>query len=181
MESQCITYLSVKLLSIYLEKTMSGFSDTVVYQHASLLLHFILLCVRDLKILISAFQGNHKFLACMRTLKHLLVKQRGPSGHNSMVWYFCLLLTCDSYICPKIMYKYGLEVFLMIIMMPLLALLILNLVPWPPPPRTPLPPSSLLVSLTFNLETNVSKKSICTSDSSRHIPLNLFSGFNGMK
>lgn len=162
---------------------MSGLSDTIIYQHAPLIPHFVLLCVRDLKILISAFQGNHKFLVCMRTLHHLLVKQRGPSGHNSMAWYFCLLLTCDARICPKIMYKYGSEVFLMIIMMLHLALLILNLVSWPPapPPCTPLSPPSLLVSLTFNLETNVTKKSICNPDSSRHIPLNLFLGFSGMK
>lgn len=57
---------------------MSGLPDTVIYQHSSLIVHFILLCVRDLKILLSAFQGNHKFLVCMRTLQHLLVKQRGP-------------------------------------------------------------------------------------------------------
>lgn len=79
------------------------------------------------------------------------------------------------------MYKYGLEVFLMTIMMFHLPLLLLNLVSWPSPPCTPLSPPSLLVSLTFNLETNVSKKSICTPHSSRHIPSNLFLGFKGMK
>lgn len=121
----------------------------------------------------------------MRTLEHLHVKQRGPSGHSSMVWHFCLLLTCDTCIYPKIVYKYGLEVFLMIIMMFPLAPLTVNLdINMNTPglfPCTPLCPPSLLVSLTFSLETNVSKKSICTPHSSRHIPLNLFLGFNGME